>query len=138
MQVIGKTTNEQRKLYEPGSEAYKAFAHGFAAGQAEKVSLGACDAAMFRPSPEHMEWYLPLVESVAATYGLHVVILDSHCEETPKEIWICSDPKKVGLWLDFDVNSAPWHAARGAACGIPPRHWDFKYHKRKGYGKRCD
>jgi hypothetical protein len=138
MKVVGKTTQDLRKAYESESEEYKAFAFGFAAGQAEKVHLGVCKAAMFRPGPEHMEWYLPLVEKAAIAYGLHVVVLDSGCKDTPKEIWICVDAKDVGGWFEFDVNSVPWHAARAAACGIPPRKWDFEYHLRKGYGERCD
>jgi hypothetical protein len=36
-------------------EQIRVFAAGYVTGQAEKIYLGACAAAMFRPSPEHYD-----------------------------------------------------------------------------------
>jgi hypothetical protein len=135
--VVGKTTQKLRKRYsEP--EVERAFAAGFAAGQAEKVFIGVCDAAMFRPSPEQFEWYLEEVKLIAANFYLNVTVLDSYCPETPKEIWIYREETPVGEWLKHPVNSPEWHKLRGQACGLPSYYIDSQYHLKIGYGERCD
>lgn len=90
---------------------------------------------MFRPGLENFEWYKKEVEFVASCFDLHITILDSHCPETPHEIWIHREPK-IGDWLKYSVNSEEWHKLRAEACGI--KDIDLKYHLRSGYGKKCD
>lgn len=138
MSVVGKKTQCLRDRYMEPPEVYKAFASGFAAGQAEKVFLNCCPAAMFRPSKEHFEWYKSEVEVIANVFNLRVVILDSHCPDTPHEIWICKDSNEVGKWLEHPLNSKEWHSERAVACGIPLNCVDFNYHLRNGYGEKCD
>ena len=135
--VVGKKTQDFRQRY-TDPETYRAFAVGFVAGQAEKVYLGCCQAAMFRPSKEHFEWLRSEAEVVASSFGLQVVVLDSHCPDTPYEVWVCRDAKSVGGWLNFKPNSQSWHFLRAAACGIPLADVDDKYHLRDGYGEKCD
>lgn len=135
-QVVGKQTQDLRKLFGQSDAEYRAFAVGFAAGQAEKVYLGVCKAAMFRPSRPHFDWFLSDVKTVAANYDLTVTVLDSGCPETPQEIWIHRADYEVGGWFAHELNSAKWHELRAAACGIPVV--DIHYHKRGGYGERCD
>jgi hypothetical protein len=132
--VVGDVVRELRKIYGTTPEAAKSFAYGFCAGQAEKVYLGACQAAMFRPSPEHLDWYLTEVRVIAAHFGLTVTLLDSHCPKTPTEIWIHKG--KIGEWLQHEVNSPDWHRLRAAACGIADV--DTEYHLRCNYGEKCD
>ena len=136
--VVGKATQAVRKLYSRTPETESAFAVGFACGQAEKVYLGVCRAAMFRPAAENFEWYTGEVEKVAAAYGLAVVVLESHCPESPWEIWIARDESCVGGWVWLEANSPQWHQERAAVCGIPEREVDVNYHRRAGYGEKCD
>lgn len=49
------------------------FAAGFVSGQCEKVYLGACRAAMFRPSLERSAMLLEVVHDMGQRYGLNVV-----------------------------------------------------------------
>ena len=51
------------------------FAAGFASGQAEKIYLGACQAAMFRPSEERWDAVMEIVVKVRDRYGLHTTSL---------------------------------------------------------------
>ena len=135
-QVVGKTTQNIRSKYSDTSERQYAFAVGFATGQAEKVHLGVCRAAMFRPSKELFEWYLGEVKQIAENYSLQVSVLACDNSETPFEIWIHNGP--IGEWLSFEINSPDWHRARAKACGIPEDKVDVNYHLKSGYGKRCD
>ncbi len=136
--VVGKVTQRLRELYAPTEDLAEVFACGFAAGQAEKVYLGACKAAMFRPSSESFEWYQSQVKQIAKLYGLVCTILDSHCVETPYEVWIHRDGVQIGAWLKHEPNSPEWHKLRAEACGIPADEVDVDYHLRSGYGEKCD
>lgn len=114
-----------------------AFAAGHVSGNAEKVYLGACDAAMFRPQPESHERLFGIVAAIAGRYGLCVQSLPYELDgKTVFEIWISRDG--TGEWLNFPVNSGAWHAARGNACGVPHGETDFKFHERKGWNEPCD
>ncbi len=132
-------------LYLEGLETYGctkdmhfAFACGFVSGQAEKVFLGACPAAMFRPSPEHFEWLYDEVTKIAVRYGLEIAVLPSAQSKTPDEIWIFREGYAIGRWHDSPVNSPNWHYHRAAACGIPNDRIDYKFHERQGYNQVVD
>lgn len=110
------------------------FAAGFCCGQAEKVYLGACTAAMFRPSAERRAMLLEVLAHVCAVYGLLVV-------ERQDEVWVCRDQetKTNVMLMDFGTpNSPAWHRSRGDLCGVPDDEIDEAFHERQGYGERCD
>jgi hypothetical protein len=136
--VVGKVGEELRLHYGKTPEEYRAFAAGFAAGQAEKVYLGACQAAMFRPSNDHFEWYYQEVKRIADAYGLETRVLSSFQMETSHEIWIYREKTVVGMWMMQDINSPEWHQLRAQLCGIPADEVDVNYHLRSGYGEKCD
>lgn len=129
---------ESVKEYGRTAEEYRAFACGFVSGQAEKVYLGVCPAAMFRPSDENATWFLAEVRKSAKRYKLAWTMLPSHQPVTSMEIWICRPGYPIGLWLTSEVNSAEWHNLRAAACGIPEAERDPAYHERAGYGQKVD
>ena len=97
------------------------FWFGFVAGQAEKVWLGVCPAAMVRPDPLQRDNRLEHVRTVADEYGLSVT-------ECGREIWIHQPRFAIGQWVDCCINSAEWHTLRAAACGIVDV--DPHYHER--------
>jgi hypothetical protein len=130
--ILAKITQPLRERYNSSLEHYKYFCYGFAAGQAEKVYLGVCNAAMFRPAKEQT-WYLEEIKIIANNFGLEVTVLDSECPDTPQEIWIHNKP--IGAWLAHPMNSPEWHKLRAMACGIP--NCDPNYHMREGYGERA-
>lgn len=132
MKILSKVTQPIRERYNGCLEHYKYFCYGFAAGQAEKVHLGVCKAAMFRPAKEQT-WYLVEIKFIAENYGLSVTILPSYCLDTPDEIWIHKEP--IGEWLLHPVNSPEWHRLRAEVCGIPD--CDPNYHLREGYGEKA-
>lgn len=114
------------------------FAAGFAAGEAEKVYLGACRAAMFRPSEEHRTWILRVAVKLVVVYGLEVSLFER--VEINDEIWIHKPEARDELsqLSQMAANSPEWHTLRGRLCGIPDSNIDPKFHERKGYGERCD
>lgn len=114
----------------------RVFAAGFVNGQAEKVYLGACRAAMFRPSQERSGMLLTLAEEAARRYGLALVsYVGRH-----NEVWLCRHfhaPDVIGL-RDIEEDSPLWHERRAWLCGVPPDEVDREFHKRTGHGERCD
>ena len=111
------------------------FAAGFVHGQAEKVYLGACAGAMFRPSVEYAEEMYHLVESAATQYSLIGPII------LGQELWLLRDTtalKAFHKMQGLEANSPNWHFCRGRLCGIPQQDIDIYFHERRGYGKPCD
>lgn len=111
----------------------KAFAAGFVSGQAEKVYLGACKAAMFRPSAETRGWLVPIIDSVCDRYDLRKTFI-------AREIWI-TRPVNCDLviaMIALEPNSMAWHHMRGELCGIPEEERDLRFHERTGYAEKCD
>lgn len=133
-------------LYKAGLESFTGmdpdkipiFAAGFISGQAEKIYLGACQAAMFRPPKEWVGVVSEIAHEVADRYGLEGVCLPTSRGE---ELWMVRSPAVrtsiLGL-LDMPENSPEWHERRGLLCGVPPYHIDVNFHERSGYGVRCD
>lgn len=114
----------------------RVFASGWIGGQAEKVYLGACRAAMFRPSQDRRGMILEIVSDVCQRYGLfHVSPIGEK-----QEIWICREVNIVQVeTLKFmSEDSEQWHWHRAWLCGIPTDEVDVKFHLRAGHGARCD
>lgn len=117
------------KKYASTDAEYWAFAAGFCHGQAEKVHLGACRAAMFRPSAETAARLVTIVVDTCFRFGLV-------WQRIGEETWICR-PKNIELvrtLLDFESNSSLWHKQRAWLCGVPEHEVDEKFHERPGYG----
>ncbi len=100
------------------------FAAGFAVGQAEKVYLGACSAAMFRPSKEDHTWLLEMVSRISTVFDLAVTSWEN-------EIWIHRVEHPVRFMI-YKENSIMWHKSRGLACGVPYGEIDYDFHERQG------
>lgn len=123
-----------------------AFAAGYIIGTAEKIHLGACDAGMFRVGDPHRDWFRVLLAEIAEHYGLQVVELDyqdTESDQIIRELWLCRDELEVELVREFPdmiggVNGPAWHRWRGLMCGVPGHAIDENFHKREGYGKKCD
>lgn len=110
------------------------FAAGFVHGQAEKVYLGACMAAMFRPSTlEKQVMVQEIAEQAAVLYGL--VVLNIR-----EEIWICrpDHEKDVGKLWWMIIDSGLWHCYRGGLCGVPTGEIDNQFHLRQGAKEAAD
>lgn len=115
------------------------YAAGMASGQAEKIYLGACQAAMFRPSKEHHGKMLAVCVYLSGVYGLEVSVFNR--PEIWNEIWLHTD--KCGHLLyntlhNEDVDSPIWHTVRGMLCGVPFNQIDSDFHLRRGYREDCD
>lgn len=117
-----------------GFEKTLLFSAGHVCGQAEKVYLGACMGAMFRPSPEFYDRFMEIVTHIASVYTLRVCTLDN-------EVWILRDEmaeNHFDVVKKSEVNSSTWHRYRGLICGVPFRELDHEFHLRQGYGVRCE
>ena len=127
---------EALEKYAATSTEFRAFAAGFVSGQAEKIYLGACRAAMFRPSQDRTATIIEIANDVAARYGLVVV----HPIGAKQEVWICrpANEEDVRRMTVFIEDSPAWHERRAWLCGIPEKDVDLEFHKRAGHGERCD
>lgn len=116
----------------------KIFSAGHMTGQAEKIYLGACAAAMFRPNPEYQEWALVAALKIANIYKLEVSVFER--EEMKNEIWIHAPTatREIAMLKDVDFNSPEWHTLRGRLCGVPEYNLDTEFHLRYGYNIPCD
>lgn len=114
------------------------FSAGHICGQAEKIYLGACSAAMFRPTPENNKFVLSLAVYLSSIYGLEVSVFER--QEIRDEIWIHSPKITQGIALLRVLvhNSPEWHYFRGVWCGVPDNQIDHEFHLRKGYNQPCD
>lgn len=111
-----------------------AFAAGFFAGQCEKVYLGACPGAMFRPPAEWCPWVEEALTWLCTLYGLHWTALG-------REYWVHRDSDTfndallyLGRLLREGLENTPeWHQERAWMCGIPPSQVDPRFHERRGW-----
>lgn len=133
-------------LYKEGLEEFTAmdqklipvYAAGFISGQAEKIHLGACRAAMFRPSSDWFEMVENVAQSVAKRYGLRVSVIST---SRGPEIWLCDSEAtaaEISLLPTIAENSDTWHWRRGIMCGIPSWSIDPNFHLRTGHNDPCD
>ena len=111
------------------------FGAGFMAGQAEKIYLGACKAAMFRIQPENRRDVARVISIIADAYSLR-------CLEVNGEFWFfrnsITEAQIKDVYYTFDENTAEWHLRRGYLVGIPANEIDLGYHKSTGFGEPCD
>lgn len=134
------------------------FSLGIIFGQAEKVYLGACPAAMFKPAAEDFENVLAMVHNIAGRFGLQQRVIsyqlpavkdaaafssgqnlsaESAAQKATgpsvREIWIFKPQTgfEFGRWIHQPVNSPVWHARRAAECGIPAVDVDQWFHERQ-------
>lgn len=122
--------------YEPDN--VRLFAAGFVHGQAEKVYLGACNAAMFRPSEERWAMVERLVAEAASRYRLKVVVIAT---DRGRELWLCRSEATVSVvegMPTVPTNTARWHRVRGLLCGVPACEIDADFHSRDGHNDPCD
>lgn len=135
--------------YNTSVDAKIAFTSGFVSGQAEKVFLGACRAAMFRPSEKNHPMLLEIVKDVTKRYELYFSEKEYsiwhpslQVVERFREFWIYKDPQVAialgSLFSGETANSEVWHYSRAILCGIPTTDIDLKFHNRKGFGEDCD
>lgn len=108
-----------------------AFAFGFAAGQAEKIYLGACKAAMFRPKSGGQDLLRTILRDIAPVYGLAYTNIGD-------EFWLfkmsTSTERAILSLLNIERDSSEWHMTRAILCGIPFDEIDFEFHKRRSEG----
>lgn len=108
---------------------------GHMRGQAEKVYLGACSAFMIRPAEDWWGWSVEAMALVCLHYGLRL-----YADAESGEVWGCKDEIVVTqletLRHHVQVNSSLWHGRRAWLCGV--EKVDVYYHKREGYGQRCE
>ena len=117
-------------------EATRLFAAGFVCGEAEKVHLGACRAAMFRPAPENEAMLVEVVTTACRIYGLGFFRIEY---DGRIEVWIGRGiAKKFWRLTGRKPDSRAWHWLRGRWCGIPWRRIDLRFHLRRGATARCD
>lgn len=111
-------------------EKVRLFAAGFIHGEAEKIYLGACKAAMFRPkSQPYREITSALTADAAKRYGLLREEL-SYLDE--KEFWLLR-PSVLRYFTELkamEPNSPAWHVRRAALTGVPPMDIDVTFHTR--------
>lgn len=115
------------------------FSIGMATGQAEKVYLGACLGAMFRPAAEYFSDFRLAILQVAHAYGLHYRELDAG--GPAPEMWLLRNDTALFLFSELSstsLNSSRWHKLRGDLCGVPWDEVDLKFHERIGYQERCE
>lgn len=134
--TCGPMYKEGLEKYGDSPEKMRAFAAGFVSGQAEKVYLGACRAAMFRPSQDRSGMIEEIIKDVCSRYGLGTI----YPVGTENEFWICrlEWADDVELLRVITENSPQWHAHRAYLCGVPESEIDYEFHLRAGHGKRCD
>lgn len=116
------------------------FEAGFVVGQAEKIYLGACHAAMFRPTDNRSKnVVLTSCMVCSAVYGLQVSIFER--EEIKDEIWLVDNRfanHLADVLCNYSYNSQEWHIERGLLCGIPLANIDPSFHERKGFNEKIE
>ena len=95
---------------------------GFIAGEAEKVSLGAFLAAMFRPDPEDKELFMEVLKQVTGIYKLYWTAHDTGGDV---EYWISRWETKAMI-DQLDV-IGEHDGYRGMLCGIPFNEIDLTW-----------
>lgn len=122
-------------LAEFGMRCGHDFYVGLIVGHAEKISIGACMAAVFRPEPE----WLPAVETkvvlTARVYGLAYDVITTN---RGTELWLFE--RRVASLVNrlnhIEEDSPIWHFFRGWLLGVPRNEIDLEFHTRKE-GREC-
>lgn len=107
------------------------FGRAFQVGQAEKVYLGSCLAAMSRPGPEYFDCMLLGAMHIADVYGLANGV--THKKGYDDEIWVFRESASA-LWERMamtEVDTPLYHRLRAGLCGVPDAEVDLAFHLRK-------
>ncbi|KKN78085.1 hypothetical protein LCGC14_0353120 [marine sediment metagenome] len=104
------------------------FSWGHLCASAEKIWLGACPAAMFRPTDQEGE-FAARINYVAQVYSLDLMKVDN-------EYWLFRRQyyQTVKEMEMAEKNSPIYHGLRGLLCGVPVDELDLAFHER--YGKQ--
>lgn len=114
-------------------EQVRDFYAGFYAGQATKISIGACYGFQGRAEPYYFYEAYSLLKEIAGPFRFWTGLIESE-----GEIWMLNS-HGMGLFqymLQQPVNSPKWHLMRGLICGVPAHKIDLEFHIRRGYGKQ--
>ena len=102
------------------------FSFGFAAGEAEKIYLGACMGAMFKPREDFRTVLSIFLSRLCIIYSL-----DSRRDRD--ELWLFAQTVEAsGLFEKMKnciFNSSDYHSVRAKLCGIPESRVDLEFHK---------
>src|ERR1039458_9122668 len=102
------------------SDACRQFSYGHMTGLAEKVYLGACQAAMNAPTHDDVNWMRSAHSLIADQYGL---LTFEKRRNRVTELWFVKGAASyAALAAGVDDN-----ATRGALCGIPALGIDPDY-----------
>lgn len=133
--TCGPLYNEARETARSFPE-HLTFSLGFMTGEAEKIYLGACVAAMFRPgSPESMQIQELFAKRLQQIYGVEPLVFFD-------ELWIFRPTTDVIVAMESmrraEKNSSEYHRIRAELCGIPLKWIDYEFHKRYAKGPTTD
>ncbi len=107
------------------------FSFGFAAGEAEKIYLGACIGAMFRPREDFQPVLSVFLSRLCIIYSLN-------SGRDRDELWLFAQTVEASDLFEkmknCVFNSPDYHSIRAKLCGIPESEIDLEFHKR--YDKR--
>lgn len=107
------------------------FSWGHLCASAEKVYLGACVAAMFRPGIMSQDSFVKRLQQVAGIYGLSFLIRGSH-HNTEYWLFRLDNHRLIDLIDQVAENSPAHHFIRGILCGVPASEIDLEFHLRQG------
>jgi len=129
------------KFVAGSKERFSAFTAGYICGQAEKVHLGTCSAAMFRVGEEHWQHVVKLVTGIAKRFNLRLMMYVSHVSGV-REIWLLDGtPATLRFYrrmANVECDTPEYHLIRALLCGVSSHRVDLEYHQRPGYNEECD
>jgi hypothetical protein len=110
----------------PLPEDEKLFAIGYYYGQCEKIFLGACKAAMFRPDERNWDTCLKAIYQICEKLELDITLVPMERGGQTEEIWV-SQPGTVLDFRQVQEGCESWHIRRGVLCGISEDKIDPKW-----------
>ncbi len=100
------------------------FSWGHLCASAEKIWLGACPAAMFRPTDNESE-FEARISYVASVYSLDSMKVDDEYWLFRRQYYHTIVDMKMA-----EKNSPLYHSLRGLLCGVPVNELDLTFHER--------
>ena len=129
--MLSETCGDLFREFHNGDDPDINFLQGFIYGQAEKIYLGVCPAAMFHTDWQHVT---VMAEVIAKHFVLEARTLKYYDPvQGPRvEIWIIN-PFYIEMYntLSYlEIGGTMWHTIRGLLCGIPVDRIDACYSER--------